>query len=796
MRKQFHLGARKVKQTKVLPTWRTPLLTTPCQTGIAHPAQAIPTVGEARHHNGWHPAWICGWSTIAVFIGIGVLKKIHNVLRLHATAAPRHVFSSMHLSAIDVVHERSCGFSQEWLCRPDSVYIHIPFCRKRCYYCDFTVKVVGENVGVRERAIAAYLPPLIDEIVSTMKLLRLTQNLGGSSPTSPSSALASLYFGGGTPSLMGPEDLLLIVNTIREHVGVLRTEGDFSGLPLLAFSPTPISCALRQQASKQMSTVGFTEVTLEADPGTFDLNKLRALVSKGCVTRISLGVQSVHDDILLQAGRQHVHADTLRAIEAIQSVVKEDSSLKSFSVDLIAGLPGLTTAGWQEQLNQAIALRPHHISVYDLQLETGTPFWRWYTRDTSRTPSNPLPAEDSVVEMWESASSVLSAAGFRHYELSNYGMRGHESVHNAQYWNRSPFLAFGIGATSHFAGVRFKRPKRMTEYTKWVAQLKQVADLLERDFAGIVPNEGLATAAELQRFWTAVFGASPLLPTHLEPSILTQVTLAAELLWSQQSNPTSFECQADTAWDECVEHVMLALRTDEGLDLRYFQRVFGRAVSTKLIKSLEKWTHPPVPHVTFGLSEDGALLRARLTDPHGWLLSNTITSDTIAAMEEAFNATFGPLQRSPGSAIHPLSTSDYAAVLDLDSRVWNGQLWSAATYAKTLEASDQVALGFWRNGALLGMAFLSYVLDEGTLELIACHPEARRQGIGRSLLQSFSAIAEAKDLSTITLDVRADNLPAAKLPNWFWVGTKHVATRLLDAVNGTMKARSTPHCTH
>jgi putative oxygen-independent coproporphyrinogen III oxidase len=281
---------------------------------------------------------------------------------------------------------------------PRSAYVHLPFCRRRCFYCDFPIQVVGERPGAADDAAEAYCKLLRREIAAT--------------PAGSPEPLRTLYFGGGTPSLTPPALLAQVIEAIRQRYGLTK------------------DC----------------EVTLEVDPGTFDAARLAAFLDAG-VTRVSLGVQSFDAALLERAGRVHDAAAAQHAIDLLLSThAATGSPLRSISIDLIGGLPQQTRPTWQASLATAAASGVHHVSVYDLQIEARTAFGKWYEPGV-----HPLPAEEVAADMYRDASRVLGAAGFEHYEVSNFARPGSRSAHNQAYWRNEPFFAFGALA-AHSSG--------------------------------------------------------------------------------------------------------------------------------------------------------------------------------------------------------------------------------------------------------------------------------------------------------------------------------------------------------
>jgi putative oxygen-independent coproporphyrinogen III oxidase len=336
---------------------------------------------------------------------------------------------------------------------PSSAYIHIPFCRRRCYYCDFPVSVVGDKAtGSTSGTIAQYVEVLCQEIKATPVF---------------GYALETVFLGGGTPSLLSVEQLERILETIDQHFGI---------------------------AAK-------AEISMEMDPGTFSLEQLKGYQTAG-VNRISLGVQAFQDELLRVCGRSHNTSDIVAAVELLRQVEVPDISL-----DLISGLPHQTLEQWQESLEAAVNLAPTHISCYDLIVEPVTAFARQYVPGTK-----PLPTDEMAAQMYRLAQQILTHAGYDHYEISNYALPGHQCRHNRVYWENRPYYGFGMGAASYVQGHRFTRPRTRRDYQAWVQQLIEAGNvsdcpdqseadvLLETLMLGLRLAEGLSLPTLIQRF--------------------------------------------------------------------------------------------------------------------------------------------------------------------------------------------------------------------------------------------------------------------------------------------------------
>ena len=300
--------------------------------------------------------------------------------------------------------------------QPRSAYLHIPFCHRRCFYCDFPVVPLGDHAdGERSGSIAAYLELLRAEIAAA--------------PAGP--PLSTVYVGGGTPSMLTPAQLHGLLAALRRRYGLAPG----------------------------------AEVSLEMDPASFDQQRLAGYLAAG-VTRVSLGGQSFDDAVLASLGRRHRRADLLQAAQWL-AAARQRGALATWSLDLIQGLPGQTLAHWEQQLHQAVALAPPHLSVYDLIVEPGTVFERLEARGALQ-----LPEADLGADLMECTARRLAAAGYGHYEISNYAQPGHASRHNRVYWSGAGWWGFGMGATSAPWGTRLARPRTREAYAAWLADLQ------------------------------------------------------------------------------------------------------------------------------------------------------------------------------------------------------------------------------------------------------------------------------------------------------------------------------------
>jgi len=280
------------------------------------------------------------------------------------------------------------------------IYIHIPFCRQLCPYCDFY------SILFDEKQKSAF----IDALLSETKAHR-TEFSGFTFDT--------VYFGGGTPSLLGPEDLDRILSELK------------AGYKL----PSD------------------PEISIECNPATVDNSKFARFKEIG-VNRISLGVQSFHDTNLAKLGRIH---DSKTAVESFRAA--REAGFENISLDLIYGLPDQTPQNWKEDLDRAIELRPDHISAYNLIIEPGTEFGELYEAGELR-----LPEEDQQRAMYDHLVEILAAGGYSRYELSNFAVAGKECRHNLKYWHCIPYLGLGPSAVSYDGVVRSKNSADLKRY--------------------------------------------------------------------------------------------------------------------------------------------------------------------------------------------------------------------------------------------------------------------------------------------------------------------------------------------
>lgn len=286
------------------------------------------------------------------------------------------------------------------------IYIHIPFCKSKCEYCDFYS--IG---GSRDRRVTDdYLQALADHIREAGRL-------------APEYLVDTVYFGGGTPSFFGAENLEKILDEIHK------------------------SFRLSVEA----------EITLEANPDSVTLPALKKLVRAG-FNRISIGVQSDDDEMLKKLGRPHNFHQAKQAV-----TLARQAGFGNISLDLMYGLPNQTLTAWKETVLRVVGLRPEHISCYALKVEEGTPLWSY------KELAN-LPDDDTQADMYLAASDLLRDYGYEHYEISNFAKKGFASKHNLKYWTGGEYLGFGPTAASDFAGKRFTILRDLQGYIQGIAK--------------------------------------------------------------------------------------------------------------------------------------------------------------------------------------------------------------------------------------------------------------------------------------------------------------------------------------
>ena len=305
--------------------------------------------------------------------------------------------------------------------QPLSIYIHIPFCKRKCLYCDFL------SAPACEQERESYVEALLREIKGMAEYCR-------------DYTIISVFFGGGTPSLLTAGQMQQIMNEIKLNYGLTSD----------------------------------AEISMECNPATASFDTLKAYKECG-INRLSIGLQSANDEELKALGRIHDYKQFLQTYEDARR-----AGFANINIDLMSALPGQTLASYEETLQKVIALSPEHISAYSLIIEEGTPFYERYgdvvmqERKESlnegvqsmecATMYPQLPDEDTEREMYHRTAEILESAGYHRYEISNYAKEGYGCRHNLTYWTGVEYIGFGIGAASYFQGYRYKNTSDIRRY--------------------------------------------------------------------------------------------------------------------------------------------------------------------------------------------------------------------------------------------------------------------------------------------------------------------------------------------
>jgi oxygen-independent coproporphyrinogen-3 oxidase len=354
---------------------------------------------------------------------------------------------------VDEPKRSSAGPSQDAAL---GIYVSVPFCRAKCSFCNFASGVSSPAI------IEAYVTKLCQEIAAvSLAAARLHANLPLTVDT--------LYFGGGTPSLLAPEQLRRIFTALRQ-----------------SFQITP-----------------GAEITLEAAPGQIADAVLDEAQRHG-VNRISLGVQSFVDRESAAVGRSHTERDCIHEILRLQA-----AGVADVGADLIAGLPYQTTSSWQHSLEVATGIGLNHLSVYMLEIDEDSRLGREVMAGGQRFHAHVVPADESSAEFYETACEWLPQHGFPQYEISNFASPAHQSRHNRKYWQRDPYIGFGLDAHSMLlrpnGAVRFANPEELSHYGSDEIPSAPI-DVFQREafeetiFLGLRMNEGLSPSQLRQEF--------------------------------------------------------------------------------------------------------------------------------------------------------------------------------------------------------------------------------------------------------------------------------------------------------
>jgi len=388
------------------------------------------------------------------------------------------------------------------------LYIHIPFCIRKCAYCDF----LSGPADVKTQDL--YMKALLKEVELAGVMHRRSGKAGirqwenGLGDERNAESVDTIFIGGGTPSAIDARWIVRLMEQVRTSFIVADD----------------------------------AEITMEANPGTLTADKLEQYRQAG-INRLSIGLQSTDDGELARLGRIHTYAEFLENYR-----LAREAGFTNINIDLMSALPGQTVESYENTLRRVIALAPEHISAYSLIIEEGTPFGERYGQEEGRYDGREngkiyegaenveryretlwkLPTEDEDRQMYHLTKEILAEFGYERYEISNYARPGHECRHNVGYWKRVPYLGLGLGAASYYQRQRFANTREMKEYLQilelggedpkaYLEQLRQdVCDLSRQDameefmFLGLRLTEGVSEEDFRQQFgedMTMVYGS-------------------------------------------------------------------------------------------------------------------------------------------------------------------------------------------------------------------------------------------------------------------------------------------------
>lgn len=327
------------------------------------------------------------------------------------------------------------------------LYIHIPFCVRKCAYCDFL------SFPATERAHETYVAKLIEEIY-------------GQSAGFQDYCVTSIFLGGGTPSILSADLMRDLFEALYQCFDIAVD----------------------------------AEISIEANPGTLTMEKLHMYRTCG-INRISIGLQSADDEELKALGRIHCYDDFLKSFQRARQ-----AGFTNINVDLMSALPGQTVQSWKNTLRKVMMLKPEHISAYSLIIEEGTPFYDRYHADQSAFPD-----EEMDREMYHLTKEIMEAQGFERYEISNYAKPGYECRHNIGYWTGVDYLGLGLGASSYTHGFRYHNVTDIDEYlsldlSEGGAAARDIQKMSEKEqieefmFLGLRMMKGVSGSEFFERF--------------------------------------------------------------------------------------------------------------------------------------------------------------------------------------------------------------------------------------------------------------------------------------------------------
>lgn len=290
------------------------------------------------------------------------------------------------------------------------LYIHIPFCKQKCSYCDFC------SYANKESFIKRYIQCVLKEIIEVGNNNKIDFENGKDDLF----LVKTIYIGGGTPSLIDSKYIVQIIEDIK------------------------LNFEIDEKA----------EITIEVNPGTVTLEKLEDYKRAG-INRLSIGLQSTHEHLLKEIGRIHTYLDFLDTFRFAR-----EAGFENINVDLMIGIPNQTLEEVKDSIEEIVSMEPEHISVYSLILEEGTPLFKKVEEGLE------LPDEELERKMYWNVKRILEANGYNHYEISNFAKQGYESKHNLDCWNQKEYIGFGIAAHSYTNGIRYSNIENIEQYIK------------------------------------------------------------------------------------------------------------------------------------------------------------------------------------------------------------------------------------------------------------------------------------------------------------------------------------------
>lgn len=308
-----------------------------------------------------------------------------------------------------------CFIGRDDMRKELELYIHIPFCIRKCAYCDFL------SSPATDETIANYVGALKKEIMSQKDFAK-------------DYVVTTIFFGGGTPSVLSGSQMQEIFDALK-NVFVID---------------------------------GHAEISMEANPGTVTRANLLAYRQAG-INRISFGLQSTNNEELKTLGRIHTYEQFLESFE-----LARDCGFDNMNVDLISAVPNQTIESWEQSVKNILALQPEHISAYSLIIEEGTPFYEKYGEDAEGEKL--LPSEEEERLMYERTEELLKKAGYHRYEISNYAKAGKECKHNLGYWDRKEYLGLGLGSSSLISNKRFKNCEDLAFYMEHAGETSAIRE--------------------------------------------------------------------------------------------------------------------------------------------------------------------------------------------------------------------------------------------------------------------------------------------------------------------------------